>query len=165
MPPVLPRRPRAAIAVVVIALSAAAGLAQGQALTPVEVDTEASKIYNSVMSPYCPGVLLAGCGSGAAAALRDSVKAHLRRGRTREQIMDDLLAVYGADILGMPSYTGTGGLVWLLPGLAFAFGLGGAYWWVRQGRQTAPPAVAVSPAAAGTEALRHKLEKDLQERS
>lgn len=146
-----------------LGILAVAGPTPGQTLTPAEVDAESSVIYNTVMSPYCPGVLLAGCGSGAAAALRDSIKAKVRRGYSREQIMDELLAVYGADILGMPSYTGTGGLVWLLPGLAFAFGLAGAYWWVRQGRQTPAPATA-APAPAD-EALRRRLEAELKERS
>ncbi|MFH1571195.1 MAG: cytochrome c-type biogenesis protein CcmH [Gemmatimonadota bacterium] len=149
------------VALVALAAAAPGAVAQNLAPQPLDVDTEAGEIFNAVMSPYCPGVLLAGCGSSAAAALRDSIKVHLRRGDTRQEIIDNLVAVYGEDVLGMPSYRGTSSLVWLLPGLALALGLGGAYWWVLQCRQTPPPAA--PPPARVDEALRRKLETELED--
>jgi len=155
----------AALLVLLLSLGAAGVRADAPPLSPGEVDAEAAIIFNTVMSPYCPGVLLSGCGSSPAVALRDSIKARLRRGHTREQVMDDLIATYGEDILGLPSYSGMGGLVWLLPGLALAFGLAVAYWWVRQVRRAPEPAAPPPAAGPADESLRRKLEAELQERT
>ena len=136
--------------------------ARAPTLTPAEVDARAGVIFNEIMSPYCPGVLLSGCGSSLAADLRDSIKDRVRQGHSHEQIMDWLVSIYGSDILGLPSYSGPGALVWVLPGLALAIGLGGAYLRLRQSRQSPPPAPAPAPPA--DDALRQKLEAELRER-
>ena len=130
-------------------------------------DKEARKIFTTVMSPYCPGLLLADCSSSAAAVLRDSIKAQLHRGRLPQEIMDELVASFGDNILGAPPNRGMGRLAWLGPIAALSASLLIIFWWVRQRREPIPetePVVAqASDPGEGNPALRQKLEEELKQ--
>ena len=53
---------------------------------PAAVETEASRIFNSMMSPYCPGLLIANCPSPGAADLKARVKTQLAAGVSPESV-------------------------------------------------------------------------------
>jgi cytochrome c-type biogenesis protein CcmH len=130
-------------------------------------DKEARRIFTTIMSPYCPGLLLADCSSSAAAVLRDSIKAQLHRGRPSQEIMDELVDSFGDNILGAPPNRGVGRLAWLGPIAALSASLLIIFWWVRQRREPIPdsePVVAqVSDPAEVNPALRQKLEEELKQ--
>lgn len=138
------------------------GAANGQATASPEVERQARRIFTVVMSPYCPGLLLADCTSSAAAALRDSIKAELGRGRPAEEILEELAATFGDEILALPPNRGVARLAWLAPVLALVASLGILVWRLRRRREAAPAVPSSGPAAAGEEALRQRLEAELR---
>jgi cytochrome c-type biogenesis protein CcmH len=76
-----------------------------------EVNRAAEEIYNSVMSPFCPGRLLATCPSSQAADLRDQIREQLAAGETKESVMDSLYAIWGEGVLGARRDA----VAWLVP--------------------------------------------------
>ena len=138
----------------------------GAALDP---DQEAQRIFSTIMSPYCPGLLLVDCTSSQAAVLRNSIKTQLRRGRSHEAIVNELVDVYGPDVLALPPGSGAGLVAWLGPIAVLITSLVIIFWWVRQRRQPIETAPA-SPASAGEAApetdrpeLRARLEQELKD--
>jgi cytochrome c-type biogenesis protein CcmH/NrfF len=130
-----------------------------------EADKEARRIFTTVMSPYCPGQLLADCTSSAAAVLRDSIKAQLNRGRPAGEIIDELAATFGRQILALPPNQGLGRLAWLGPMAALLASLLILFWWFRQRRSppAAEPAGRPAPAGPGPDpGLRRRLEEELE---
>ena len=99
----------------VLLLAAVVALPVG--LSADDVDVQARQMFRSLMSPYCPGSLLADCPSSQAAALRDSVRARLGRGQSAARIRDDLVDIYGDEILAAPPFEGLGSLTWLGAGV------------------------------------------------
>jgi cytochrome c-type biogenesis protein CcmH/NrfF len=86
------------------------------------VFTDAQAIYNSVMSPFCPGRLLSNCPSPQAEELRVWIREQLAAGATREEVVDVLYATYGDAARGAPLARGLGLLAWLAPGAAILVG-------------------------------------------
>jgi cytochrome c-type biogenesis protein CcmH/NrfF len=76
-----------------------------------EVNRAAEEIYNSVMSPFCPGRLLSNCPSYQAADLRDRIRERLAAGETKEDVMDGLYAIWGEEVLGARRNA----IAWLVP--------------------------------------------------
>ncbi|MCH7874541.1 MAG: hypothetical protein IH965_04505 [Gemmatimonadetes bacterium] len=70
---------RSLFVTVVLALAVPAALA-GQ--YSAEVETAASKIFHTTMSPFCPGRTLTTCPSSQAAELKDEIRRRLGRMRT-----------------------------------------------------------------------------------
>ena len=121
---------------------------------------QARRVFTSVMSPYCPGVLLADCTSPAAQVMRDSIRAQLKRGRPADAIIDELVQGYGPQILGAPPFADAGILAWLTPFVFLLFGLWGVYHLLKTRiRPLQPPPPTVSDADT---VLRDKLRRDLQ---
>ena len=83
------------------------------------VETKASQIFNTVMSPFCPGRLLANCPSAAAHDLQDEIRKQLYEGTSVEDITAALYARYGDEIRTAPKATGFGLLAWIIPGAFF----------------------------------------------
>ncbi len=105
-----------------------------------EVDREAHVIYNSVLSPFCPGFMLINCTSSKAAELRDEIRDMLAAGRTRSEIMDTLYARYGEEIRAIPKAEGFGLTAWLVPGgVLLTSGLLITFWLMRRRAPRASP--------------------------
>jgi cytochrome c-type biogenesis protein CcmH len=144
---------------IVLSLSGgAAALAAQDAGPPVE--TEAQAIFGRVMSPYCPGQLLARCPSPAADALRDAIRRDLRAGRTAEAIEADLYRRFGDGVRAIPPARGTGVIVWATPAVLLAAGGLVYVRWLRRCRPTVTPddALATGPLP---DALVDRLEDEL----
>lgn len=84
----------AAILVIVtcLMLHSAAGASAAQ------VDTNAQRLFSQLMSPYCPGLLLADCPSQDAFDLRAEIRARLAAGETPAQVEEALYARFGESI-------------------------------------------------------------------
>lgn len=153
--------PVAAIALLV----ALVGTTCAQATASPQVEREARRLFTLVMSPYCPGLTLADCTSSAAAALRDSIRAGLGRGATSEQIMDELAATFGDEILALPPNRGVARLAWLAPIAVLAVSLAFLLWRLQRRRQVAPVPAVPTPASmtpAIDDARRRQLEDELR---
>jgi cytochrome c-type biogenesis protein CcmH len=125
-----------------------------------QTSAEAARLFRDVMSPFCPGLTLADCPSPNAFTLRDDIERRLASGASREAIIDELVAKYGAQILADPSGTPIGSVVWGLPFLLAASALLGLALFLRRATHPHPedPVVAV----AGPPGLQERLEEELE---
>ena len=122
-------------------------------------DKAANEIFGTVMSPFCPGMTLATCPSSQAAVLRDDIRAQLARGATTDEVLDELYATWGEDVLGPRSALGAGLLAWLVPALAIVIAGAGLLAWVRRSSRQDEARV---PTGGGLDqAEQERLEREL----
>ncbi len=137
---------RVLLALTLVAAGAAAADARQTAARQA-----ASDLSRELMSPFCPGKLLADCTSPNAGELREAIADRLTAGETVAAVKSDLVRQYGKEILGAPPAEGVGWLAWLVPGLLGLVSAVGIGWKVAQALRGpgATPAVA---AAGGVDA-------------
>jgi cytochrome c-type biogenesis protein CcmH/NrfF len=136
-------------------------------------EAESEKLYQSLkgflMSPYCPGLTLGSCGSGAAELLRADMREWVFEGHTREDIVDYYVATFGEEFLGRPPFRGTAILVWVAPIIALLVGLWAAMRWIRKnsGREkvNAAPQPVHEPEVLDDAELDARLEAEIKARS
>ena len=93
-------------------------------VAPRDSATLARTLESELMSPFCPGLLLSDCPSPNAAVLRTEITSRIGRGEAPSAITDDLVARYGAQILGSPPAEGFGLLLWIVvPAVALVSGV------------------------------------------
>ena len=136
----LPRRHL--LAALVASLALAAPLA---AQTPKE---QAWDLAHELMSPFCPGKLLAECTSSLAGELREDVAKRIAAGETRDAVKADLIRQYGKEILGAPEAEGVGLLAWVLPALLGVLTFGGIGWKIARAARAGQEAALAAPLAA-----------------
>lgn len=86
------------------------------------IDKAANEIFGSVMSPFCPGMTIATCPSSQAADLRVEIRNRLAAGATKQEVLDELYAVWGEEVLGPAPTGGLGVFAWLVPGGVIVLG-------------------------------------------
>ena len=87
----------------------------------LQVQKDASYIFDTTMSPYCPGRTVSACPSSKAMELREDVYGMLELGMDRTAVKNFLLDKYGDEVVGIPKKGSWFGLAsWLLP-LIFLF--------------------------------------------
>jgi cytochrome c-type biogenesis protein CcmH/NrfF len=79
-------------------------------------------LANELMSPFCPGRSLADCPSPNAGTLRAWLIVQEASGRSRDSVMEELLARYGDQILAAPRAEGFGIAAYAVPLLVFVLG-------------------------------------------
>jgi cytochrome c-type biogenesis protein CcmH/NrfF len=96
----------------------------GLALPAVAADAESwhYDMWNSMMSPYCPGRSLLDCPSGQATELREWIAEQEKAGRRREDVEEQLYAQFGDVILQAPKASGFGLAAYLTPVVGIAVG-------------------------------------------
>lgn len=109
---------------------------------------QATDLAHELMSPFCPGKLLAECTSSYAGELRQAVEQRIAAGETKEAVKADLLRQYGKEILGAPQAEGVGLLAWALPALVGVLSAAGIAWKVRQAARAGQAAALGAPLAA-----------------
>lgn len=134
--------------VLALTMSGAIGLVEARQ-TPAH--QAAADLSRQLMSPFCPGKLLADCTSPDAGALRQAIEARVAAGETVEAVKGDLVRRYGTEILGAPPAQGVGLLAWLVPALLGIASAAGVGWKVAQAVR-APDARSVMAAAGPTDA-------------
>ncbi len=107
----------------------------------------AADLSRQLMSPFCPGKLLADCTSPDAGALRTAIAERVAAGETVQAVKGDLVRQYGTEILGAPPAEGVGLLAWLVPALFAVVSAAAVSWKVA--RATRGPAARPAVAAAG----------------
>lgn len=108
---------------------------------------QATDLAHELMSPFCPGKLLAECTSSYAGELRQTVEQRIAAGETKEAVKADLLRQYGKEILGAPEAEGVGLLAWALPALVGVLSAAGIAWKVRQAARAGQAAAMTAPLA------------------
>lgn len=99
--------------------------------TPVTV---ADEVQRQVMSPFCPGRLLADCPSASASELKLEILGEAERGKKADQIVAELAAKYGDEIRATPAFSGFALLAWLIPLLFLGTGALVLLWWLWRNR-------------------------------
>jgi cytochrome c-type biogenesis protein CcmH/NrfF len=148
-----------ALAVLSLTLAVAVGaIAAGSARA---TEGWAYDLMNELMSPYCPGRLLADCPSPQAQTLRMWLIVQESAGRSRAEVEAEVIARYGEEhVLGAPRAEGFGLTAYALPALAFLAGGGLLVWFLRRQTHATPTP---KPVAAGAP-LDPELERLLDER-
>jgi len=86
------------------------------------VDRDARIIFETVLSPYCPGRTISNCPSPQADVLRNEIKDKLASGQAPADIKDELYETFGDELRTVPRARGIGLLAWVVPGIAFLTG-------------------------------------------
>jgi cytochrome c-type biogenesis protein CcmH len=107
---------------------------------PTELPPVARQVYDGVMSPFCPGLLLANCPSPQADSLRRAVARRAAAGESRAHLIADLVATYGDGIRAAPASRGFGLVAWLAPALVLVGGAAGVARWLTRTVRPAPAA-------------------------
>ena len=120
----------------------------------------ANSVAKEIMSPYCDGVTLHDCASGAAQELRAQILEWAQAGWTKERIIDHLTSddQWGEVIRAAPPSEGAGLLAWVLPGLAVAVGLVAVAFLIRAWSRRRVSAAAPPPVSP---AERSRLDQEL----
>ena len=128
------------LAVLLLLATASPGLAQ------TNVDEAADRLFNHVMSPYCPGKLLATCGSGQADTLRQEIRRDLAAGKSADAIEAELYYRFGDSIRSEPQTTGVGLVAWVVPAVLLVASGAWLVTWLRRARQPRAEPDATAPA-------------------
>jgi cytochrome c-type biogenesis protein CcmH len=132
--------------------------AQGPTPDPAEVLAVADKLY----CPLCEGIKLSDCELQVCEQMRRIIAEKLAAGESEEQIIQYFVEQYGDRVLGAPPKQGFNLLVWVVPVVVLAAGLGLLLYFLRQ---WAGKRAAASVLAAGElpqeylERLEEELEK------
>jgi cytochrome c-type biogenesis protein CcmH len=79
------------------------------------VEEQATALTRQLMSPFCPGLLLADCQSEGAVDLRDEIRRRLLAGEPVKAIEGDIVTRFGPAVLGLPPLEGFGLVAWIGP--------------------------------------------------
>ena len=83
----------------------------------------ASRIFTSIMSPYCPGKLLSDCPSAQAHELKESIRSDIAKGKTESEILQTLKDQFGqSTIEAEPEFSGFALVAWVVPVVFFIIG-------------------------------------------
>jgi len=106
-----------AIAAIVWTLASQLSFAADEAAASWHYD-----VWNSLMSPYCPGRSLLDCTSSQAAELREWIAEQETAGRRREDVEEQLYQQFGDVILQAPRASGFGLAAYVTPIVAVVVG-------------------------------------------
>lgn len=113
------------------------------ALTPTSAiaspEDTANEIAREIMSPYCTGVTLHDCPSGAASKMRARIAGWAEAGWSKDRILTHLETQWGDVIRATPPTDGAGLLAWALPGLIVVCGVIGGVLIARTWSRRRPP--------------------------
>lgn len=140
-------------AALVVAVTVATVWAQ-----PQDAAADAQAIFTSVMSPYCPGRLLADCPSAAAFQLRADTLRRLESGESAADVERELYLKFGDSIRAAPLARGWNRVLFVAPAIALALS-GAALLWFLARRRTEDETQAVVADAALEERLRQELDR------
>ncbi len=147
-------------ALILLALSAAAGLAQTRQPSDDEVNAVAKELY----CPVCENIPLDVCPTQACAQWRDLIRQKLADGWSKEQIKQYFRAQYGDRVLGEPPREGLNWMVYILPPVFFLVGVYLVYRTLARRKPAPAPASAAAPAPSGDDPYLRRLEEELKKR-
>lgn len=119
----------------------------------------ANDISNNIMSPFCPGVTLHDCPSDTATALRERIKQMIVDGKTREQVMEILVAEFGDTIRATPPPGGSGLIAWVMPAVAVVGAAAVAFKLTRRWSSSSPGPAGVPISASERSRLDRELDQ------
>lgn len=132
--------------------------------TPQENERLYQSLKGYLMSPYCPGLTIGSCGSGAAEVLRADLREWVDMGYSREDIVHYYASTFGEEFLGRPPFRGSAIVVWVAPIAALLLGFVAVTVWIRRSAPAKDVAQGQSPAAssAGDDGIDPETEARLE---
>ncbi len=76
---------------------------------------DAMDIANSIMSPVCDGRLISNCPSAESEQLRELIRQLIAQGKSKQEIVDHFVDLYGEEVLPSPPQRGFFLTAWYLP--------------------------------------------------
>jgi cytochrome c-type biogenesis protein CcmH/NrfF len=116
-----------------LALLSLSGLVRAESQTS-ELDTKATRLYQEIFSPFCPGRSLNDCPSQRAQELKLEIRKRLGEGEGEDLVLEGVIARFGEQYRAVPRYSGFGRLVWWGPLGFLVLGSVLAVWIARFGR-------------------------------
>lgn len=136
-------------------------------LSADDLERDARELEAMLVAPCCWSQQVSVHQSEAASKIKEEVRASLRAGRTRQEILDAYVATYGVRILVEPPARGFTASLYVLPVLALVFSAGGVALIMRRfTRRCAPRSASPSresPEPVSVENLEARLDEELQE--
>jgi cytochrome c-type biogenesis protein CcmH len=126
-------------------------------------DNDVNRVAKQLYCPVCPNTPLDVCETKACEDWRAQIRDQLAEGWTDQQVIDYFVAQYGERVLAEPQRKGFTSLVWFLPLIAVLVGLGVVYEILRNWRKQKPALATAGPAPNIPEAIRQRIERELQE--
>lgn len=87
------------------------------------LEDQVRDIAGELMCPVCEGQTVAESNAQLAVQMREEIRARLRRGESREQIIAYFVGQFGESVLAAPPKRGAGLVLWLAPVAALGVGL------------------------------------------
>lgn len=106
-------------------------------VTGQETPPVARAIIETMLSPFCPGLLLSSCPSPQADSLRRAIVGRAAAGESRSHIENDLIATYGDRIRAAPAADGFGLVAWVTPFVLLVLGGLLVRGWIARARRRA----------------------------
>jgi cytochrome c-type biogenesis protein CcmH len=148
----------AAALVLLIALAATAGTGAGAA--PIQ-RTSLNAVESEVMCVSC-GIPLAIADSPQADAERREITEQIKQGKTKQQILDNLVSTYGDRVLATPKDKGFGLAAYLVPIVIALLAIAALAVYVPRWRRNRDPGSTIAPdGPALTDADSQRLAEDL----
>jgi cytochrome c-type biogenesis protein CcmH len=126
-------------------------------------DNDVNRVAKQLYCPVCPNTPLDVCETKACEDWRAQIRDQLAEGWTDQQVIEYFVAQYGERVLAEPQRQGFTSLVWFLPLIVVLVGLGVVYEILRNWRTQKPALAADEPAPNIPEAVRQRIERELQE--
>ena len=126
-------------------------------------DNDVNRVAKQLYCPVCPNTPLDVCETKACEDWRAQIRDQLAEGWTDQQVIDYFVAQYGERVLAEPQRKGFTSLVWFLPLIAVLLGLGVVYEILRNWQKQKTALAAAGPAPNIPEAIRQRIERELQE--
>lgn len=156
---------------IVLALAVTALALHGPASTPpsVQAGESVDSIAGDLMCQSGCGLLLAACGGVMDCSIGDKMKGVITRqlaeGKTRQEILDYFVSVYGEVVLAAPVKSGFNLSAWIMPFAAVGAGAVGLTWVLRAwaGHRRPDPVEEAPLSDEELDAYRKRVEQELQE--
>ena len=126
-------------------------------------DNDVNRVAKQLYCPVCPNTPLDVCETKACEDWRAQIRDQLAEGWTDQQVIDYFVSQYGERVLAEPQRKGFTSLVWFLPLIVVLVGLGVVYEILRNWRKQKLSLAAAGPAPNIPEAIRQRIERELQE--
>jgi len=123
----------------------------------VQLEQEVFRIARQLRCPVCGSESAADSSAGTSVEFREIIRERLQAGQSEEQIIAYFVGNYGDYILLEPPKRGIHLLVWVLPIVAGAFGVGALVYFLRRWTRSANEPIEVDE--EGLERVRRELSR------
>jgi cytochrome c-type biogenesis protein CcmH len=124
---------------------------------------KAREIYDLIMCPLCAGQTIAQSSNETSIQMRDLVLKKLRRGETKEEILQYFESRYGERILAKPNKRGFNLILWFFPFISVALAAIVIYLLIRRWSSRSPATSAAHFDEDQLSVYRERLEKELKQ--